>query len=183
MERSMGLDDVEHLRVINDTPIRLLLVAEASSNLLLLLVIYLYPSSFLAFFLTPDHQISSLTTHLLFWWGSWLFVFTGLMLAAVPSKYNTPTLTAGLVHVRRFLYWGLMASEILLALLLCLRSHRTFISIVFAIFLIGIAMARLIVLFPKKAWFGTVVIEDGRGKRTWCSFSSLNLFIIKISIK
>ena len=184
MERKTALDDVEHLRLINDAPIRFLLLAEASSNLLFLIGVFFYPSTFLTFLFGPSRHITPLASHLLIWWASFLFVFTGLMLAAVPSKYNTPTLTAGLVHVRRFLYWGLLASEILLALLLSLTKHRTSISIGSAIFLVVIALARLIVLFPKKAWFGTVIIDDTKEKRTWLIFSfSLKSFDHCTSIK
>ena len=184
MERQIVLDDVEQLRLINDAPIRFLLLAEASSNLLLLVVVFFYPSAFLTFLFVPSRQITPLASHLLIWWASFLFVFTGLMLAAVPSKYNTPTLTAGLVHVRRFLYWGLLASELLLALLLSLAKHRTATSIGFAIFLVVIALARLIVLFPKKAWFGTVIIDDAKEKRSWLIFSfSVKSFYHCTSIK
>jgi hypothetical protein len=86
------------------------------------------------------------------------------MFAAVPSKYNTPTLTAGLVHVRRFIYWGLLGSDTFLAFLLTFTSHRTIFSIGFAIFILLIVIGRLIVLFPKKAWFGTVLIDSSREK-------------------
>jgi hypothetical protein len=160
MARQISLDTMKNLRLVNDKPIRLLLLVEATSNLGFILFLFLYPSSFIAFLLKPDKQITPLTSYILLWWNSWLIVITGLMFAAVPSKYNTPTLTAGLVHVRRFLYWGLLSSEIFLALLLIFTSHRTIISIGFGIFSLLIVIGRLIVLFPKKEWFGTVLIES-----------------------
>jgi hypothetical protein len=167
MSRQRSLDDMKQLRLVNDTPIRLLLLVEAISNLGFIVFIFLYPSSFLAFFLKPDIEITPLACQVLFWWNAWLLVITGLMFAAVPSKYNTPTLTAGLVHVRRFLYWGLLSTEIILAYLLISTRHRTFVAIASGIFMLCIAIGRLIVLFPKQAWFGTVLIEpfDDKGKQ------------------
>jgi len=162
MARQTTLDDIEELHLVNDKPIRLLLLAEATSNIGFILFIFLYPSSFLAILFQPNDEITPLASYMLIWWNSWLVVLTGLMYAAVPSKYNTPTLTAGLIHVRRFLYWGLLTSEIFLALLLIYTRYRTIISIGFAIFLLLIVIGRLIVLFPKKAWFGTVVIKPRR---------------------
>ena len=164
MLRQTTLDNVEEVRVINDKPIRLLLLAEATSNLGFIIFVFLYPSSFLAFLFQPADQITPLASYLLIWLNSWLFVITGLMYAAVPSKYNTPTLTAGLIHVRRFLYWGLLFSEIILAFLLFYTSHRTIVSIGCGIFLVLVVIGRLIVLFAKQAWFGTVVIKPPRGE-------------------
>ncbi|CAF0802875.1 unnamed protein product [Rotaria sp. Silwood1] len=160
MARQTSLDDIKDLRLINDKPIRILFFAEATANLGLILFVFLYPSTFLALLLKPDNEITSLATHILSWWNSWILVISGLMFAAIPSKYNTPTLTAGLIHVRRFLYWGLLSSEIFLASLLISTKHRTFLSIGFAIVILLVVIGRLIILFPKKAWFGTVVIES-----------------------
>ncbi|CAF0997325.1 unnamed protein product [Adineta ricciae] len=157
------LDDFS-VRLVNDQPIRLLLFAEAVSNLSLILFVYFYPGTFLAFLLRPVDEITPLTTYILSWWNSWLFIITGLMFAAVPSKYNTPTLTAGLIHVRRFIYWGLLASEILLIYHLLFARYRTVLSIVFCIFLVAVCIGRLIVLFPRQAWFGTVLIEISSDK-------------------
>ena len=159
----LTLDDVQ-LRLINDGPIRFLLFTEGCSNLFFLLILYIYPSAFLTFLLQPDDQINSLTTHLLFWWTSWLFVLTGLMFAAIPSVYNTPTLTAGLIHVRRYLYWALLFSELFLAFHLIQTVHRTMISIGFSVFLLSVVIGRLIVLFPKQHWFGTILIENITGE-------------------
>jgi hypothetical protein len=164
MAREIPLDTIKDLRLVNDKPIRLLLLAEAISNLGFILFVFLYPSSFIGFLLKPDKQITPLTSHILLWWNSWLIVITGLMFAAVPSKYNTPTLTAGLVHIRRFLYWGLLSSEIFLIFLLIFTSHRTTASIGSAIFILLIVVGRLIVLFPKKEWFGTVLIKASSEK-------------------
>ncbi|UJR15350.1 hypothetical protein I4U23_002299 [Adineta vaga] len=164
MSRQTILDDFNQLRLINDQPIRLLLFAEAMSNLGLIFFIYFYPSTFLAFMLQPIEEITPLTTHILFWWNSWLFIITALMFAAVPSKYNTPTLTAGLIHVRRFLYWGLFGSEICLIYLLISTRHRTILSIGFSLFLSVVCIGRLIVLFPKQAWFGTIIIDSSNDK-------------------
>ena len=164
MADQITLDDVKELRLVNDKPIRYLFFTEAMSNIGFILFVYMYPSSFLAYFLKPDTEITPLACHVLQWWNSWLFVITGLLFAAVPSKYNTPTLTAGLVHVRRFLYWCLLTAEILFAYLLISTPHRTIISISFGIFALSIAIGRLIVLFLKKEWFGTVLIELSKEK-------------------
>ncbi|CAF0870187.1 unnamed protein product [Rotaria sordida] len=160
MARQTLLDDIKDLRLINDKPIRLLLLAEATANLGVILFVFLYPSLFLTLLLKPDNEITPLATSILLWWNSLILAITCLMFAAVPSKYNTPTLTVGLIHVRRCLYWVLLISEIFLAFLLISTRHRTLLSISFGIFILLIVMGRLIILFPKKAWFGTVVIES-----------------------
>ncbi|CAF1237644.1 unnamed protein product, partial [Rotaria magnacalcarata] len=159
MAKQISLDDVRGLRLVNDKPIRLLFLAEATSNVGLIIFVFLYPSLFLSIFLQPQIEITPLASFLIFLWNSWIIVITGLMYAAVPSKYNTPTLTAGIVHVRRFVYWALLSSEILLAVLLICTVHRTTLSVGFANFVLFVVMGRLFVLFPKKAWFGTVVFE------------------------
>jgi hypothetical protein len=165
MARQTSLDEMKDLRLVNDKPIRLLFLVEATSNIGFILFVFFYPSSFIAFLLKADNQITPLTLYILFWWNSWLVVITGLMFAAVPSKYNTPTLTAGLVHVRRFIYWGLLFSEIFLASLLLFTNYRTIVSIGFGIFILLVIIGRLIVLFPKKEWFGTVLIESPKEKK------------------
>lgn len=164
MARQVSLDSIKNLRLVNDKPIRLLLLAEAISNLGVILIVFLYPSSFIAFLFKPDKQITPLTEFILHLWNIWLIVITGLMFAAVPSKYNTPTLTAGLVHVRRFIYWTFLGTEIFLAFILTSTQHRTIFSISFGIFCGLVSIGRLIVLFPKKEWFGTVLIEYSEGK-------------------
>ncbi|CAF3188976.1 unnamed protein product [Rotaria socialis] len=160
MTKQISLDDVRGLRVVNDKPIRLLFLAEATSNVGVIVFVFLYPSLFLSIFLQPQNEITPLASFLIFLWNSWIIVITGLMYAAVPSRYNTPTLTAGIVHVRRFIYWALLSSEILLAVLLICTVHRTTLSVGFANFILFVAMGRVFVLFPKKAWFGTVVFES-----------------------
>jgi hypothetical protein len=164
MARQISLDELKELRLVRDKPIRLLLFAEATSNLGFLVFVFLYPSSFISFLLQPAKEITPLTSHLLLWWNSWIVVMTALMFAALPSKYNTPTLTAGLVHVRRFIYWALLGSEILLIFLLISTRHRTISSIGVSIFILLVIIGRLVVLFPKKDWFGTVLIESSGGK-------------------
>ncbi len=159
MVRQISLDEIKELQLVNDKPIRFLFFAEAISNVVFILIVFLYPSSFLAFILKPEKEITPLTTHVLLWWNSWVIVITGLLFAAIPSKYNTPTLTAGLIHVRRFIYWALLSSEVFLIFLLTSPKHRTNISIGFSIFCLLVIIGRLIVLFPMKAWFGTVFIE------------------------
>jgi len=165
MARQISLDEIKELRLVNDKPIRFLFLAEAISNIPFILIVFLYPSSFLAFILKSEKEITPLTTHILLWWDSWLIVITGLLFAAIPSKYNTPTLTAGLIHVRRFIYWALLASEVLLICLLTSPNHRTNISIGFSIFCLLVIIGRLIVLFPMKAWFGTVLIDISEEKK------------------
>jgi hypothetical protein len=164
MAGQTSLDNMKELRLVNDKPIRLLLFIEAISNVGFILFIFLYPVTFLGLIFQSDVQITRLTIYMLYGWNSWVVVITGLMFAAVPSKYNTPTLTAGLVHVRRFLYWGLLSSEIILSPLLMFNKHRTMISIGCAIFIIFVVIGRLYVLFPKKDWFGTVLIEPSKEK-------------------
>lgn len=165
MGRQVSLDSIKDLRLVNDKPIRLLLFAEAISNLGVILIAFLYPSAFISFLFKPDKQITPLTEFILYLWNVWLIVLTALMFAAVPSKYNTPTLTAGLVHVRRFLYWNLLGTEVFLACILTSTSHRTIASVGFAIFCIFVVIGRFIVLFPKKEWFGTVLIEYSDEKK------------------
>ncbi|CAF2626044.1 unnamed protein product [Rotaria sp. Silwood2] len=160
MARQTSLDDIKHLRLVNDKPIRILFFAEATANIGLILFVFFYPSLFLTLLLKPDNEITPLATHIILWWNSWILVITCLMYAAVPSKYNTPTLTAGLIHVRRFIYWGLLTSEIFLASLLISTRHRTLLSISFGSFILLVVIGRLIILFPKKSWFGTVLIES-----------------------
>lgn len=159
MARLISLDDVKSLRVVHDKPIRFLLAVEAVSNLSIIFFAFLYPSLFISYFFTPDDEITPLTSHLLFFWNSWIVVITALMFAAVSSKHSTSTLTAGVVHVRRFVYWALLSSEALLIILLIFTRHRTALSIGFSIFTIFVIIGRLIVLFWKKEWFGTVMIE------------------------
>jgi predicted anti-sigma-YlaC factor YlaD len=159
MAEQTSLDNMKELRLVNDKPIRLLLFTEALSNIGFVYFIFRYPSTFLGLLFRTEQQITPLTIYMLFWWNSWLVVISALMLAAVPSKYNTPTLTAGLVHVRRYLYWCLLGGEIFLAPFLIFNSHRTIISILFGIFCVFVVIGRLVVLFPKQAWFGTVLIE------------------------
>lgn len=164
MAQEISLDQMKDLRLVNDKPIRILFFLEALANLPLIIFIYFYPSTFLAYLLRPERQITPLTSHLLLWWDSWLLIITALLFAAIPSKYNTPTLTAGLVHVRRFLYWALLGSEVLLAFLLLSPQHRTMFSIGFSILCIVVVILRLIVLFPKQAWFGTVLLGSSADK-------------------
>jgi hypothetical protein len=159
MARQISLDEVKSVQLINDKPIRFLFFAEAVSNIGFILIVFLYPKQFLTFLVKPENEITPLTTHVLLWWNSWIIVITGLLFAAIPSKYNTPTLTAGLIHVRRFIYWALLASEVFLFFLLITPKHRTNGSIGFSIFCLMVIIGRLIVLFPMKAWFGTVLIE------------------------
>ena len=154
----VSLDEVKNLRLVNDKPIRLLFLSEATSNIGFILFVFLYPSIFLGLFHQHKEQITPLTCHILFWWGSWLVVFTGLMFAAVPSNCSTPTLTAGLVHVRRFIYWGLLTSELFLIGLLLSPKYQTIPAIGFSGFLLFVIIGRLTVLFPKKEWFGTVFL-------------------------
>jgi hypothetical protein len=84
MARQTLLDDIKGLRLVNDKPIRLLLLVEAISNLGFILIIFLYPSSFLSFLLKPDKEITSLACHILLWWNSSIFGITCLMFAAIP---------------------------------------------------------------------------------------------------
>lgn len=160
MAREISLDDVKELRLVKDKPIRILFFAEAMGNIPLIIFTHFYPSTLLAYLLKPEREITPLTAHVLLWWNSWIFIITGLLFAAIPSKYNTPTLTAGLVHVRRFIYWALLASEVLLIFLLTSSRHRTIFSIGMSIIFVFIVIFRLIVLFPKQAWFGTVVLNS-----------------------
>ena len=160
MAREISLDEVKELRLVNDKPIRILFFVEAMANIPVIIFTHFYPSTLLAYLLRPERQINPLTSHVLLWWNSWIFIITGLLLAAIPSKYNTPTLTAGLVHVRRFLYWALLASEVLLIFLFLSPRHRTTLSIGMSITFVFVIIFRLIVLFPKQAWFGTVLLNS-----------------------
>ena len=162
--QAVSLDEVEDLRLINDKPIRLLFFIEATLKTGFILFVFLYPSTFISFFRQHNKQITPLTCHILVWWNSWLVVINGLMFAAIPSKYNTPTLTAGLVHVRRFIYWGILASEFFFICLLFSPEYRTILSTGFSIILSVAIIGRLIVLFPKKEWFGTVLINSSVNK-------------------
>lgn len=159
MAKEISLDDVKSIRIVNDKPIRFLFFAEATANFGIIFFAFFYPSKFLSTLFNSDHEITPMTTFILSWWNSWVILITGLMYAAVPSKYNTPTLTAGLIHVRRFIYWALLSSEVLLIILLVTANYKTIFSIGFAFVLLLTIIGRLFVLFPKKAWFGTVLIE------------------------
>jgi hypothetical protein len=160
MPHRIYLDNVEHVRVINDRPIRCLLLIEASVNVIFVGCVVVYPSAFLNILLTSDRQITSLAMDLFYWWISCLVVFTGVMLAMARSSCRTSTFTAGLVHGRRTLYWCLLASELLLAYLLVVTSHRTSVSNGAVVGLVFLVIGRLFVLLVKNDWFGTVCIDS-----------------------
>ena len=160
MAKSFLLDEFEYVRLLNDFPIRFLFAAETSSNLLFLIMIYVYPSTFLHFFFTINDEIDLLTIQLLYYWASWLLIITMMMFFAIFSQSKTITSSIGIIQIRRFLYWILLSSELFSGCSLILITNRTLASITAGLLLFLIGFCRALILFKRRKWFGTILIID-----------------------
>ncbi|CAF0787845.1 unnamed protein product [Didymodactylos carnosus] len=155
--------------LVNDKPIKLLLGIESLCNIGFIWYVFNYSEGFLRALLPPiveNFEITPLAEHFLLWWMSSIFTLTCLMLAAIPSKYSTNTLTVGLIHVRRFIYWSLFGSEILCSGLLIYlmqyfaEEHWTLFGYALLLIFTILPLWRLFVLFIKNSWFGHIENMD-----------------------
>lgn len=175
---AMPIDESVHFRIINDGQIKILFVIESVFNLIFLIWIYFYSSSFIEFIFGSQERLTSLVFDLLYLWASWILIVTMTMLFLIVPFKNAATNIAGFPFARQCVYYWLLLSELFLGFYLFLTDNQSSNSGFCSLALIFMAVCRWMVIRKKSHWFGTVVLRSGiENKRKWVemkNFDSIN---------